>query len=238
MTTVLLVRHGRTASNASGTLAGRSPGVGLDEKGVDQAARAAERIAALRLDAIVSSPLERTVQTAEAILAGQRGRPGRGRSALRAKDIHLDERFIECDYGAWTGEELKRLSREPLWKVVQTHPSAAVFPEGEAMAQMQARAVAGIRAWNAQVGDRGIYAVVSHGDVIKSILADALGMHLDQFQRIQVDPGSVSVISYTDTRPFVMRSNDTGGDLSGLAPRTGRRRRSPDAPVGGGAGSP
>ncbi len=234
MTTVLLVRHGRTASNATGVLAGRSPGVGLDDTGVDQAMKAAERLAALRLEAIVSSPLERTRETAEAILAGQRRQGARGRSR---PEIHLDERLIECDYGAWTGRELKDLARDPLWKVVQSHPSAVVFPEGESMSQMQARAVAAIRAWNARLGDRAVYAVVSHGDVIKAILADALGMHLDQFQRIQVDPASVSVISYTETRPFVVRSNDIGGDLSGLAPSSRRRRRSSDAPVGGGNGS-
>ncbi|MFM9136054.1 MAG: histidine phosphatase family protein, partial [bacterium] len=146
MTTVLLVRHGRTASNASGTLAGRTPGLVLDEKGVEQAARAAERIAAVRLDAIVSSPLERTVETAQAILAGQAAAPGRRRASRKAEEIHRDDRFIECDYGAWTGEELKSLAREPLWKVVQSHPSAAIFPQGESMAQMQARAVAGLRA--------------------------------------------------------------------------------------------
>jgi broad specificity phosphatase PhoE len=127
-----------------------------------------------------------------------------------------------------------------MWKVVQAHPSAAVFPgdEGEAMAHMQHRAVSAVREWNERLGGEAVYAVVSHGDVIKAILADALGMHLDQFQRLRVDPCSVSVVDYTPLRPFVGRTNDVGGSLAGLvpAPRK-RRRRSSDAVVGGGAGA-
>ena len=128
-----------------------------------------------------------------------------------------------------------------MWKVVQAHPSAAVFPgdQGESMAHMQHRAVSAIRDWNERLGPEAIYAVVSHGDVIKAILADALGMHLDQFQRIRVDPCSVSVVDYTPLRPFVGRTNDTGGSLDGLVRRPGRkrRRRTSDAAVGGGAGA-
>ncbi len=128
-----------------------------------------------------------------------------------------------------------------MWKVVQSHPSAAAFPgaSGESMAQMQHRAVSAVREWNATLGDLAVYAVVSHGDVIKACLADALGMHLDLFQRISVDPCSVSVVSYTPTRPFVLRTNDTGGDLSWLAAPPKRRRgrkAASDAEVGGGAG--
>jgi len=154
---------------------------------------------------------------------------------------HVDERVGECRYGDWTGVSLKSLAKDPMWKVVQAHPSAAVFPgpEGESMAAMQARAVGAVRQWNTTLGDDAVYAVVSHGDVIKAILADAMGSHLDQFQRIVVDPASVSIVTYTPTRPFLVRTNDIGGDLSGLVPptRKGRRRRSSDAAVGGGAGA-
>jgi probable phosphomutase (TIGR03848 family) len=138
---------------------------------------------------------------------------------------------------------LKELVKEPLWKVVQQHPSAAVFPgpEGEGLAQTQARAVAAIREWNARLGPDAVWLACSHGDVIKAVLADALGLHLDQFQRIVVDPASISVVTYTDTRPFVVRVNDTGGDITALIPPTkkGRRRRKADsdAVVGGGAGA-
>ncbi len=226
MATVFLVRHGRTKANADGVLAGWSPGVFLDEVGEGQAKAVGERLRPVPLTAIVASPLDRTQQTADAIADG--------------RDIarHTDERFGECRYGDWTGRPLKDLAKDPAWSVVQSHPSAAVFPSGESMAAMQHRAVSAVRSWNESVGPEGLYAVVSHGDVIKAILADALGMHLDQFQRIAVDPCSVSIIRYTTHRPFVLTMNDTGGDLGayGAKPKRRRGRASSDAPVGGGAG--
>jgi probable phosphomutase (TIGR03848 family) len=229
VTTVLLIRHGRTTANASGILAGRSPGVELDERGRAQAAALAERLAPIPLAAVVSSPLERTRQTADAILGTHPDSP-----------LHLDEQLSECDYGHWTGRNLKTLAKEPLWKVIQAHASAAEFPGGESMAAMSARAVAAVRDWNAALGDEATYVVVSHGDVIKSIAADALGLHLDLFQRIQIDPCSITVVRYTETRPVILRINDVGGDVAALIPpkRRGRAKRAGDAVVGGGAGAP
>ena len=230
MTTVLLLRHGRTTANAGGVLAGWTPGVGLDETGAAQVQAVGERLAKVPLAAIVSSPLDRCRQTAAAVAAG------------RDVEVQADDRLGEARYGDWTGRTLKELVKEPLWKVVQQHPSAAVFPgpEGEGLAQTQARAVAAVRAWNATLGPDAVWLACSHGDVIKAILADALGLHLDQFQRIVVDPASISVITYTETRPFVVRVNDTGGDVAGLIPPPRKRRRrkaSSDAVVGGGAGA-
>ena len=231
MTTLLLIRHGRTKANADGVLAGWTPGVVLDDRGEEQARALAERLGPVPLAAVVTSPLERTQQTADLMLGD------------RASSIprHVDERVGECRYGDWTGGSLRTLAKDPMWKVVQAHPSAAVFPgpEGESMAHMQHRAVAAVREWNATLGADAVYAVVSHGDVIKAILADALGMHLDQFQRLRVDPCSVSVVDYTPLRPFVERTNDTGGALASLAPRPRKRRRrgASDAAVGGGAGA-
>ena len=238
MPTVLLVRHGRTTANTSGVLAGWTPGVRLVEHGEEQARALAERMAAVPLAAVVSSPLERCQQTAAALraVAGPKG-------AARP-EVATDERLGECRYGDWTGRELKTLVRDPLWKVVQEHPSAAVFPgpEGESMRGMQLRAVDAVRDWDAQVeqehGPDAVWVAVSHGDVIKAVLADALGAHLDAFQRIVVSPCSVSVVTYTPTRPFVVRVNDTG-DLSGLVrekPKEGTEVSS-DAAVGGGAGA-
>jgi probable phosphomutase (TIGR03848 family) len=229
VTTVVLLRHGRTTANTGGVLAGWTPGVQLDEKGQQQAQAVAERLAKVPLAAVVSSPLERCVQTATAVAAG------------RDLTVRTDDRLGEARYGDWTGKPIKDLVKQPLWRVVQQHPSAAVFPgdEGEGLAQTQARAVAAVRAWNAELGPDAVWLACSHGDVIKAILADALGLHLDQFQRIVVDPASISVVSYTETRPFVARMNDTGGDVSALMPPPKRRRRkSPpsDAVVGGGAG--
>ncbi|TFV51657.1 histidine phosphatase family protein [Blastococcus sp. TF02A_35] len=231
MTTVILLRHGRTTANAGGVLAGWMPGVQLDETGRAQVQAVGERLAKVPLAAVVTSPLERCRQTAGAVVAG------------RELELQADDRLGEARYGDWTGRTIKELAKEPLWKVVQQHPSAAVFPgpEGEGLAQTQARAVAAVRDWNARLGPDAVWLACSHGDVIKAVLADALGLHLDQFQRIVVDPASISVVTYTDTRPFVVRMNDTGGDVSALVPppRRGRRRKpSSDAVVGGGAGTP
>ena len=231
---MILVRHGRTSSNANGGLAGRTPGIGLDDLGRTQAKQLGERLAALPYSRVVTSPLQRCMETAEAVAAA---RPG--------AVIVQDERLIECGYGDWTGRPLKEVAKERLWRVVQVHPSAVTFPgeDGEAMRDMQARAVAAVRDWDARIaredGPDALWVACSHGDVIKAVVADALGLHFDLFQRIVVEPVGVSVITYTELRPFVLRLNDTGS-LEGLVPkrRRGRgRRRVGDATVGGGAGA-
>jgi len=231
MATVILVRHGRTTANATGVLAGRLPGVKLDETGWEQAESTAARLGALPLAAIVSSPLERCRQTAKTILGAQAG----------PLTVATERGITECDYGDWQGRALKELAKEKLWATVQTQPSAATFPGGESLATMQARAVAAVRRHDAAVetshGAGAVWVAVSHGDIIKSVLADALGMHLDLFQRINVDPASISIVRYTSHRPYVLATNTHAGDLSWLAPRPGRRaKRSLDAAVGGGAG--
>ena len=219
MSTVLLVRHGLTALTGQ-VLAGRSPGLHLDDRGRAQAAAVAGQIAVLPLAAVVSSPMERCVETAEAILAAQR-------AAGAAPQWYVDERLTECDYGEWTGRRIPDLAKESLWRTVQTQPSAARFPGGETLAEVSARAVAAVRDWDARLGSTAVWVVCSHGDPIKSMLADALGLHLDQFQRIVVDPCSVSAIQYTTARPLVIRSNDIRGDLTALAPAPRRRGTRP-----------
>ncbi len=233
MATVILLRHGRTSANATGTLAGRTPGVHLDDLGRTQADRAGDRLAVVPLAELVSSPLERCKETARAVARAQEAKPR----------VHTDKALTECDYGEWQGRPLKELARLALWKTVQTNPSAATFPGGESLPQMQARAVDAVRRRDAAVtkahGAGAVWLAVSHGDVIKSVIADALGMHLDLFQRIQVDPSSISVIRYTEARPYVLASNTHEGDLSWLVARprrTSRRRTDDDAAVGGGAG--
>jgi probable phosphomutase (TIGR03848 family) len=226
MATVILVRHGRTTANATGILAGRTPGVDLDDIGREQADRTAERLAAVPLAAVVSSPLQRCWETAQRILERQAGKP--------PQPIEPD--ITECDYGDWQGRALGDLAKEDLWSRVQAHPSSVVFPGGESMAGMQARAVAAIRRHDAAIeaehGPGAVWVAVSHGDVIKAILADALGTHLDLFQRIDVGPASVSIVRYGTSRPTVHATNTDAGDLSWLAASGG----SGDAPVGGGAG--
>ena len=229
MPTVLLIRHGRTTANAEGVLAGWAPGVFLDETGQEQAAAVGARLAEVRLDALVSSPLDRTMQTADAIASAMAKAMPAGQTEVPR---HVDDRIGECQYGEWTNRRLSELAEDPLWATVQAHPSAVTFPGGESMPAMQHRAVAAVRDWNARLGPDAVYAMVSHGDVIKAILADALGMHLDGFQRIQADPCSLSIIRYTDLRPFVVVMNDTARDLRSLT----AKQESSDAPVGGGAG--
>ncbi|MFE6665482.1 histidine phosphatase family protein [Streptomyces sp. NPDC057697] len=238
MPTLILVRHGRSTANTAGVLAGRTPGVALDERGAEQAAALPGRLAGLPLAAAVSSPLQRCRETLRPLLAA---RPG--------LELHTEERISECDYGDWSGRKLAELTDEPLMGVVQQHPSAAAFPGGESMRGMQARAVDAVRDWNARVeaehGEDAVYVMCSHGDIIKALVADALGMHLDLFQRIHADPCSVTAIRYTRLRPFLLRLGDTG-DLAGLAPRErpgatepgARPEAEADAAVGGGAGAP
>jgi probable phosphomutase (TIGR03848 family) len=227
MSTVLLVRHGVTDMTGS-VLTGHAPGVHLNERGRAQAAALAERIAVVPIRSVVSSPLERCLETAEAIAAAQAAAGGN-------HTAEPDERLIECRYGDWTGQPIKDLSRAALWRIVQRQPSAARFPHGESLAEVSTRAVEAIRDWDSRLGPDAVWVAVSHGDVIKTVLADALGVHLDQFQRIVVDPCSVSVIRYTADRPYVFRANDIGGDLADFAPK--RRSRHRGATVGGGAGA-
>jgi len=219
MTTVLLLRHGRTAANARGILAGRAAGVDLDGQGRRQARSLGSRLREVPLDAVVHSPLERCVQTADLILDG------------RADPVprHVDERLVECDYGRWSGRALADLARDPLWAQVQSTPSSVVFPGGESMLAMAERAVACVRYWVAAVPD-GVVALVSHGDVLKAILSDALGQPFDLFQRIAVGPGSLSVVAYSEGGALVLRLNDSGGRFR--LPRAASARPT----VGGGAG--
>jgi probable phosphoglycerate mutase len=224
------VRHGLTASTGQ-VLTGWTPGIGLDERGRAQAKTLAERLAPVPLAAVVTSPLDRCQQTAEAIVATRDGQL----SAV------TEDRVGECRYGDWTGKPLKELEKDPLWAVVQAHPSAVRFPgpEGESMLDMQHRAVSAVREWNDKLGKDATYVICSHGDVIKAIVADSLGLHLDQCQRIVADPCSLTVIRYTPLRPFLLRMNDVGGGVTDLLPRppdsTGHAES--DAVVGGGAGS-
>ncbi|MFE0104977.1 histidine phosphatase family protein [Streptomyces sp. NPDC059009] len=228
MPTLILVRHGRSTANTAGLLAGWTPGVALDERGAEQAAALPGRLAGLPLSEVVTSPLQRCQETLAPLLAA---RPG-----LTA---HAEARIGECDYGDWSGRKLAELTEEPLMEVVQRHPSAAAFPGGESMRAMQTRAAEAVREWNARVAEQhgpdAVYLMCSHGDIIKSLVADALGLHLDLFQRISVEPCSVTAIRYTRLRPFLVRLGDTG-DFGSLAPRP--EATDGDATVGGGAGAP
>src|SRR5699024_1530862 len=225
--TLLLVRHGMTEETGT-RLAAPSAGIHRNDSGRIQCAHLHGRLTCVVTSAVMSSPLERCWQTMEAV-AEQLG-----------TKITVDERFIECDYGTWTGRDLTELATEPLWNVVQNHPSAVRFPEGVALAASSARALEAVRDWNTRRLRDGpstppVYVVCSQGDISRALVAVALGMHRDMCQRLRVDPGSLTSITYTRSRPFLNTLNDTGEHLATTLPTPAETQG--EAVVGGGAGS-
>jgi len=216
MATLVLVRHARTAETGL-RLSGRIEGIPLSEAGRSEASALAEELATVRFAGIVCSPIQRCLETAQAVLdyrsAGTAARPV----------PVIDERLTEVDYGNWSGRELRSLAKDPLWRTVQQQPSAVTFPAGEALQSAAARGIAAVREWDARFGADDTWLAVSHGDLIKAIVADAIGTPLDLFQRISVDPASVTVIRYSKERPRVLSLNEAP---AGIASRlvAGRRR--------------
>ena len=217
MSTLVLIRHASTAETGR-SLSGRLPGIPLSERGREEARILAERLSGVAFTRIASSPIQRCLETLEPILrtrtTGIAARP----------EVEIDERLIEVDYGSWSGRELKTLAKDPLWTTVQRQPSAMHFPKGEALAAAAARGVAAVRERSAALGGDDVWLAASHGDVIKAIVADALGTPLDLFQRISIDPASITVIRYGSERPTVFRVNDSGTPLGALL--SGRRHGS------------
>jgi probable phosphomutase (TIGR03848 family) len=212
-------------------LAGRLPGVNLDAHGRAQAKEVSLRLAGVRLSAAVTSPQTRCRETARLAMTQLEASP----------DLDVAPALAECDYGEWQGQPISDLAKLDLWKTVQRQPSAAAFPGGESIRGMQQRAVSYVRERDAQVeaehGPGAVWLAVSHGDIIKSVLADALGMHIDLFQRLNVDPASVSVIRYTADRPYVLSVNSSAGPLGWLNPaQAPGEEAAHGAVVGGGAG--
>ena len=204
-TLVLLVRHGQTPTTGK-LLPGRAPGLHLAEAGQQQARTAGERIAALsRVDAIYASPLERARETAAPI------------AAARNLKVQIDKGLLECDFGQWTGAELKNLMKLPEWQTVQRSPSTFRFPGGESFTEMQTRIVSALDRIRAK-HEGGVVVCVSHADPIKAAVAHAMGTHLDLFQRIVISTCSVSAVAYSVGGPIVLTVNSTGGSLSELRP--------------------
>lgn len=204
-TVVLFVRHGQTPTTGK-KLPGRAPGLHLADKGVAQAERAGERIAALsRVAAVYASPMERTQETAAPIAKACKLR------------VRTHKGLIEADFGKWTGKNLSDLRKLPEWKTVQSYPSGFRFPGGESFPEMQTRMTGAVTELVAKHPGETIVAV-SHADTIKAAVADAQGTPLDLFQRIVISPCSVSAVMYTATGPIVLSVNSTGDDLSTLVP--------------------
>ncbi len=230
--TCLLVRHGQSTANGDGVLAGRLPGIHLSQVGHEQVARLAARFADSGVVRVVSSPLERCLETARPL------------AAALGVDVLPDGDLEECAYGAWTGRRLAELVKEPLWATVQDDPASARFPDhdryaAESLGEMAERVVGAVRRIDAEVaaasGQRAMWVAVSHGDLIKAVLADATGAGLAHFQRYTADPASVSAVRYGERHTFLLAAND-------LAPDLGRfrvpddKRSGDDAVVGGGPG--
>jgi probable phosphomutase (TIGR03848 family) len=230
--TVLLVRHGHSSANGEGILAGRLPGIHITDRGREQADQLADRFRGLAVVRVVSSPLERCLETAAPI------------AAAVGVEVTVDDDLQECAYGAWTGRPLGELAKEPLWATVQDDPETATFPSdhgyaAESLRGMSDRVVAAVRRHDAEVqessGDAALWVAVTHGDLLKAVLADATGSGLGRFQRFTADPASVSVVRYGGRHTFLLTANDVTPDLARFqakpeAPGVG------DAVVGGGAG--
>lgn len=200
---VILVRHGRSTANTAAVLAGRSAGIALDEVGRGQAAALPARLGERGADlvAIARSPLQRCAETVAPLAGG----------LIDVPQVVVDG-LTEVDYGEWTNRPLRELAKEPLWQTVQRQPSAAVFPGGEAMSAMANRAVTTVRELDAQYGGEDgadLWIACTHGDIIKAVIADAMGLHLDGFQRIVVEPASMSVVRYHPRQTYVHTVNNT-----------------------------
>mgnify|MGYP000011407827 FL=1 len=222
---LLLIRHAHSESNASGVLSGRIPNVHLSDKGVKQAKELSTRLGAFPIAQIRSSPMERCAETIA---------PWLEEFVLKANPqlkVVTDPGINEVDYGQWSGKKLALLSRKSEWKTVQEAPSRMYFPNGEGIAAMQTRAMNTVHEL-AKLSNAKVAVIVSHGDVIKSIVASAMGMHLDEFQRIIIDPASVSVIEYSSSKPRLILLNDTRAVVTDLlvAPKRSRNL------LGGGSG--
>ena len=204
-TLVLFVRHGQTPTTGK-LLPGRAAGLHLADTGTAQAVAAAERIAGLtKVDAIYASPLERARETAAPI-----------GKALDQK-VRIEKGLLECDFGDWTGAELKALMKLPEWTTVQRSPSTFRFPSGESFLEMQTRMVSTIdRLRGAHPG--GVIVCVSHADPIKAAVSHAMGTHIDLFQRIVISTCSISAVAYSTGGPIVLTVNSTGGSLRELRP--------------------
>lgn len=204
-TTVLLVRHGKTPTTGN-VLPGRATGLHLGDVGVAQAEKAAQRISGLKkVHAVYASPMERTRETAAPIA-----------KALRLR-TRVRRGLNECDFGEWTGRKLSELRKLDSWKAVQQYPSSFRFPGGESFLEMQSRITSTLHELVAEHPGETIVCV-SHADTIKAAVAQALGVHLDHFQRIVVSPCSITAIVFTSGGPIVLAVNSTGDDLAALAP--------------------
>jgi probable phosphomutase (TIGR03848 family) len=228
MTRILLLRHAHSVANAKGILAGRAAGIDLSDKGRDQAKELVERLKGVDFSEIRISPMERCAQTVAPLIQQL------PKKDLKKRLIVTEQDLVEVDYGKWTGKKLSLLSKSKSWKIVQNTPSAMYFPGGEGLLDVQARAM---RALNSIANSPGAMPkmLVSHGDVIKAIVASVLGTHLDHFQKIVIDPASITVLDFNGSDYRVLTLNNTSSPVTDLLAGSSNKK-SLAALVGGGAG--
>lgn len=229
MTRIVLLRHAHSSANAKAILAGRAPGVDLSDRGRKESQDVAKRLKEISFSLIRVSPMERCAQTIEPLLA----QLSKSREVEPIVEVESD--LVEVDYGKWTGRKLATLSRDKAWKVVQDTPSAMYFPGGEGLLDVQARAM---RALNsaANTPGKGAKLLVSHGDVIKSIVASVLGTHLDHFQKIVIDPASLTVLDFNGVDYRVLTLNSTTAPVSAFLKEESSKKKGVSALLGGGSG--
>jgi probable phosphomutase (TIGR03848 family) len=203
MARIVLLRHAHSVANEKNLLAGRTAGISLSKTGKEQAKDLIARLGNIQFDEVAISPLQRCRETID---------PWLDKTGTKSR-IVVDESISEVDYGNWSGKTLASLRRKAQWKVVQDFPSQMTFPEGESLLEMQGRALSGFYRLNAVKG-KGPRLLVSHGDIIKSIVAHCLGMHLDQFQRLVIEPASLTIIDTDSGSSRLVRFNDAKGFLS------------------------
>jgi probable phosphomutase (TIGR03848 family) len=203
MARIVLLRHAHSVANEKNLLAGRTAGIALSKTGKEQAKDLVARLGNIQFDEVAISPLQRCRETID---------PWLDTTGAKSR-IVVDDSISEVDYGNWSGKTLASLRRKAQWKVVQDFPSQMTFPEGESLLEMQGRALSGFYRLNAVKG-KGPRLLVSHGDVIKSIVAHCLGMHLDQFQRLVIEPASLTIIDTDSGTSRLVRFNDAKGFLS------------------------
>jgi probable phosphoglycerate mutase len=222
---LVLIRHAHSEANAAGILSGRLPDVHLSAKGIEQSEHLAVRLGNFPLANLRISPMERCFETIS---------PWINSIVLPSNpkfEPIIDQELTEVDYGTWSGKKLAVLSKNKLWKIVQESPSRMYFPNGEGIAQMQSRAMTSVHE-AVSTKAKGSAVIVSHGDVIKSIVASALGMHLDEFQRIVIDPASISILDFSTTKPRILLLNDSKSVITDLLAAPKRARNL----LGGGSG--
>lgn len=224
MAKIILLRHAHSVANSAGVLSGQLPGVALSKEGRKQAESLITRIGRSPFHSIRVSPMQRCEETIKPWITSNK---------VQSFDNYMiDSGIIEVDYGSWSGRKLSGLRREPMWKLIQSKPSKVRFPNGEKLSGMQRRALQSVD--EAYLSKReGNHLFVSHGDVIKAMIAGLIGLHLDEFQSLVIDPASISILDFDGEKARLVLFNDTTTTIANLLTHSKRSR----VLLGGGSGA-